>query len=125
MMTGHICLPVAEYQERVKRAASLVGQRRPVVRAVVPLRTGATKVGEYSYAGWSIFMAASIIFSNLWGLLLKEWKGVDAKTRMSLWLGIAALVVSVVMIGVGDGLARAALRSFQSPPCYNKKGSGV
>jgi L-rhamnose-H+ transport protein len=69
--------------------------------------TGTTKLGEYSYAGWSIFMAAIIIFSNLWGLVLNEWKGVDAKTRLVLWLGIAALVVSVIMIGVGDGLARA------------------
>jgi len=69
--------------------------------------TGTTKLGEYGYAGWSIFMAAIIIFSNLWGLVLKEWKGVDAKTRLYLWLGIAALVVSVIMIGVGDGLARA------------------
>jgi len=69
--------------------------------------TGTTKMGEYSYAGWSIFMAAIIIFSNLWGVVLKEWRGVDAKTRLYLWSGIAALVVSVVMIGVGDGLARA------------------
>lgn len=70
--------------------------------------TGATKLGEYSYAGWSIFMAAIIIFSNLWGVILKEWKGVDSKTNFYLWLGIFALVVSVVMIGIGDGLARAA-----------------
>lgn len=52
-------------------------------------------------------MAAIIIFSNLWGVVLKEWKGADAKTRLYLWSGIAALVVSVIMIGVGDGLARA------------------
>ena len=70
--------------------------------------TGTTKVGEYSYAGWSIFMAAIIIFSNLWGLVLREWKLVDGKTRGYLCLGIFALVVSVVMIGVGDGLARRA-----------------
>lgn len=70
--------------------------------------TGTTKMGEYSYAGWSIFMAAIIIFSNLWGLVLREWKLVDRKTRGYLWLGIFALVVSVVMIGVGDGLARRA-----------------
>lgn len=69
--------------------------------------TGTTKLGEYSYAGWSIFMAAIIIFSNLWGLVLREWKGVDFKTRLYLWVGIIALVISVVMIGVGDGLARA------------------
>jgi hypothetical protein len=40
--------------------------------------------------------------------VLKEWKGVDSKTSLYLWLGIAALVVSVIMIGVGDGLARAS-----------------
>ncbi|MDD4103219.1 MAG: L-rhamnose/proton symporter RhaT [Kiritimatiellae bacterium] len=67
--------------------------------------TGATKLGEYSYAGWSIFMAAIIIFSNLWGVVLKEWRGVDAKTRVYLWTGISVLVVSVIMIGIGDGLA--------------------
>jgi L-rhamnose-H+ transport protein len=68
--------------------------------------TGKTKMGEYSYAGWSIFMASIIIFSNLWGLLLKEWKLVDRRTRVFLWLGILVLIVSVIMIGVGDGFAR-------------------
>ncbi len=70
--------------------------------------TGTTKMGNYSYAGWSIFMAAIIIFSNLWGLFLAEWKLVDRRTRLYLWLGILALIVSVIMIGVGDGLARSA-----------------
>jgi len=70
--------------------------------------TGCTKMGDYSYAGWSIFMAAIIIFSNFWGLLLKEWKLVDSRTRAYLWAGILALIVSVIMIGVGDGLARNA-----------------
>ena len=51
-------------------------------------------------------MAAIIIFSNFWGLLLKEWTLVDRRTKMYLWLGIFVLVVSVVMIGIGDGLAR-------------------
>ncbi len=70
--------------------------------------TGKTKMGDYSYAGWSIFMAAIIIFSNLWGLLLKEWRLVNRRTRVNLWLGILILIVSVIMIGVGDGLARSA-----------------
>jgi L-rhamnose-H+ transport protein len=67
---------------------------------------GTTKMGDYSYAGWSIFMAAIIIFSNGWGLLLKEWKQVDSKTLRYLWLGILVLIISVIMIGIGDGLAR-------------------
>ena len=70
--------------------------------------TGTTKMGEYSYAGWSVFMASIIIFSNFWGLFLKEWKLVDWKTRMYLWLGIVTLIISVIMIGIGDGLARSA-----------------
>jgi L-rhamnose-H+ transport protein len=70
--------------------------------------TGATKMGQYSFASWSIFMASIIIFSNLWGLLLKEWKLVDSKTRLYLWLGIVMLIISVVMIGVGNGLAPGA-----------------
>ena len=70
--------------------------------------TGKTKMGDYSYAAWSIFMAAIIIFSNLWGLVLKEWKLVDRRTKIYLWLGIAVLIISVIMIGVGDGLARCA-----------------
>ena len=67
--------------------------------------TGATKMGEYGFASWSIFMAAIIIFSNVWGLLLKEWKLVDSRTRRTLWLGMLALIISVIMIGVGNGLA--------------------
>jgi L-rhamnose-H+ transport protein len=68
--------------------------------------TGETKMGDYSYAAWSVFMAAIIIFSNLWGLILREWKGIDSKTRLYLWLGITVLILSVIMIGIGDGLAR-------------------
>lgn len=66
--------------------------------------TGETKMGDYSYAAWSIFMAAIIIFSNIWGILLHEWRLVDRRTRGYLWLGIAVLIISVIMIGVGDGL---------------------
>jgi L-rhamnose-H+ transport protein len=64
--------------------------------------TGETKMGQYSFAAWSIFMAAIILFGNLWGLILGEWKLVDRRTRVFLWVGIAVLIVSVIMIGVGD-----------------------
>ena len=45
-------------------------------------------MGEYSFASWSIFMAAIIIFSNFWGLVLKEWRLVDLANATFLWLGI-------------------------------------
>jgi L-rhamnose-H+ transport protein len=66
---------------------------------------GTTKMGKYDFASWSIHMAAIIIFSNLWGVVLKEWKAVSKKTRLYLWLGIIALMLSVVLIGTGNNMA--------------------
>lgn len=41
-----------------------------------------------------ILMALNVIFSNLWGLILKEWKGCSKATISVLLLGILVLVVS-------------------------------
>jgi L-rhamnose-H+ transport protein len=66
---------------------------------------GTTKMGRYDFASWSIHMATIIIFSNLWGLQLKEWALVDRRTRGLLWYGICLLVISVILIGIGNYLA--------------------
>ncbi|PPL04734.1 L-rhamnose/proton symporter RhaT [Parapedobacter indicus] len=63
---------------------------------------GATKMGDYEFASWSIHMSSIIIFSNLWGLYLKEWKLVDKKTFICLWIGILLLITSVLVIGWGN-----------------------
>ena len=63
---------------------------------------GATKMGQYDFASWTLHMATIIIFSNLWGVRLKEWQGIDKRTSFYLWAGIALLIVSVVMIGMGN-----------------------
>lgn len=44
---------------------------------------------------WSILMSLNIIFSNVWGILLKEWKGSGAKTIWVLGAGILVLVVAI------------------------------
>ncbi|MEC3879521.1 L-rhamnose/proton symporter RhaT [Parapedobacter sp. 10938] len=66
---------------------------------------GATKMGQYDFASWSLHMAAIIIFSNLWGLWLKEWKLVGKRTLRFLWAGIILLVFAVICIGGGNHLA--------------------
>ena len=66
---------------------------------------GTTKMGRFDFASWSIHMASIIIFSNLWGLWLKEWTLVNRRTRVYLWLGILTLLISVIMIGIGNNLA--------------------
>ncbi len=68
---------------------------------------GTTKMGKFDFASWSIHMASIIIFSNLWGLWLREWRHVNRRTRVYLWLGIVTLLVSVIMIGVGNNIAAA------------------
>jgi L-rhamnose-H+ transport protein len=63
---------------------------------------GTTKMGEYDFASWSIHMAFIITFSNMWGLILKEWKGSSRKTIRVIALGLAVLVFSTFIIGAGN-----------------------
>ena len=41
-----------------------------------------------------ILMALNVTFSNVWGIILKEWKGCSGKTIIVLIAGIAILIVS-------------------------------
>lgn len=65
---------------------------------------GATKMGQYDFASWTLHLATIIIFSNLWGVYLKEWEKINRKTNIYLWTGIVLLIVSVVLIGIGNKL---------------------
>lgn len=47
---------------------------------------------------WSILMSMNIAFSNLWGILLKEWKGAGTKTIAFLIAGLIILVLSTFVI---------------------------
>lgn len=44
---------------------------------------------------WSILMSLNIIFSNVWGILLKEWKGSGARTVWVLAAGLLVLVIAI------------------------------
>ena len=65
---------------------------------------GITKMGKYDFASWSLHMAFIIIFSNLWGVYLHEWRLVDRRTRIVLWAGIITLIASTAFIGYGNSL---------------------
>ncbi len=41
-----------------------------------------------------ILMALNVVFSNVWGILLKEWKGCSPKTIVVLLAGIVVLIIS-------------------------------
>jgi L-rhamnose-H+ transport protein len=39
-------------------------------------------------------MALNVTFANVWGIILKEWKGCSTKTIVVLLTGIVVLIVS-------------------------------
>ena len=43
---------------------------------------------------WCILMALNVTFSNVWGILLKEWKGCSRKTIVVLVVGLMILIIS-------------------------------
>jgi len=45
---------------------------------------------------WSILMSLNVLFSNVWGILLKEWKGAGQKTVLVLVSGLLILIVSII-----------------------------
>lgn len=45
---------------------------------------------------WSILMSLNVLFSNGWGIVLKEWKGVSTKTIAVLIGGLLVLIFSII-----------------------------
>jgi len=43
---------------------------------------------------WCILQSLNVVFSNVWGVVLKEWKGCNVKTITVLVLGLVVLVLS-------------------------------
>ena len=62
---------------------------------------GKSQVPEAMQAfSWSILMSLNIAAANIWGLFLKEWKGVNKKTMMVLVTGILILILSTFVINL-------------------------
>src|SRR5205823_8267464 len=68
---------------------------------------GETQMGKYRFSSWTLHMASIIIFSSLWGIGLKEWKGAGIRAGWSLFLALMLLVGSTVIVGYGNYVALA------------------
>ncbi|MBW2647225.1 MAG: L-rhamnose/proton symporter RhaT [Deltaproteobacteria bacterium] len=66
---------------------------------------GTTKMGQYDFSSWTLHMAFIIVFSNIWALLLHEWKGSSRRTLRIVVCGILVVVLSTVLIGAGNAMA--------------------
>jgi L-rhamnose-H+ transport protein len=68
---------------------------------------GETQMGKYKFSSWTLHMASIIIFSSLWGIGLKEWKGAGPQAGRLLALALLLLVGSTVIVGYGNYLGLA------------------
>jgi L-rhamnose-H+ transport protein len=64
---------------------------------------GESKLGNGA-SSWILHMAFIILISNMWGITLKEWKGVSRKTKLTIAMGIATILCSVILVGIGNSI---------------------
>lgn len=64
---------------------------------------GESKLGNGA-SSWILHMAFIILVSSMWGIILKEWKGVSKKTYATIVAGIVIIILSVVLVGYGNSL---------------------
>ena len=64
---------------------------------------GESKLGNGA-SSWILHMAFIILISNMWGLFLKEWKGVPKKTLTTFIIGLFTIIVSVIIVGIGNSI---------------------
>jgi L-rhamnose-H+ transport protein len=68
---------------------------------------GETQMGRYKFSSWTLHMASIIIFSSLWGIGLKEWRGAGVRAGRLLAVALLLLVGSTVIVGYGNYLGLA------------------
>jgi L-rhamnose-H+ transport protein len=83
---------------------------------------GESQMGKFKFSSWTLHMASIIIFSTLWGIFFKEWKGAQATTKKLVVVMLVFLVGSTVIIGLGnkksaddEAAAKAKLDSIVQP----------
>lgn len=64
---------------------------------------GESKLGNGA-SSWITHMATIILTANLWGLYLNEWSGVSPRTFRTFIAGIVTILVSIVLVGIGNSL---------------------
>lgn len=79
-------------------------------------KTGEPQMGKTSYIGWAVLMASAILFSQILGLFLGEWKGTSKKTIRLLGTGLVLLVLSAVVAGYSGHIGSKAKDKLPADP---------
>jgi L-rhamnose-H+ transport protein len=109
---------------RNKTAGDYVNRQAPLLRNVflaalagaiwcaqfICFKTGEPMMGQIAYVGWAVLMASSILFGQLFGLVLGEWRGTSKRTIQLLIGGLLLLVGSSGIAILAGYIANAAHR---------------
>ena len=74
---------------------------------------GESRLGNGA-SSWILHMAFIILIANIWGLVLKEWKGVSRKAYATVIVGIAVIILSVMVVGMGNNIKDQAAKEIQN-----------
>lgn len=64
---------------------------------------GESKLGNGA-SSWILHMSTIILTANMWGIYQREWKGVATKTKWTITAGIVVILLSVVLVGIGNSM---------------------
>jgi L-rhamnose-H+ transport protein len=72
---------------------------------------GESQMGNYKFSSWTLHMASIIIFSTLWGIFFKEWRGAKTLTKALVVVMLLFLVGSTCIIGWGNKISEDAAKA--------------
>ena len=64
---------------------------------------GESKLGNGA-SSWILHMSTIILTANMWGIVRKEWQGTGTGTKWTISAGIIVILLSVVLVGIGNSI---------------------
>jgi len=83
---------------------------------------GESKLGNGA-SSWILHMSFIILVANMWGIISKEWNGITRKTRNTIIVGIITIILSVVVVGIGNRLHENLKEKQKNTTVYVSQGA--
>ncbi len=65
---------------------------------------GHVRMGSYEFTSWAIHMIMLVLFSNVLGILFREWKGCRPRTLGTIAVALLVLVLAILLLTYGNYL---------------------
>ena len=71
---------------------------------------GQVRMGAYKFTSWAIHMIMLVLFSNLVGIALREWRACRRLTDRTIALALLVLVAAVLLLTYGNHVGDIAAK---------------